>query len=72
MGTGKDLLERRKFTFVTSEDLGDLERLRYETLDLTGTLDLEVYDGTRDRIKILTVSLSSSGISSIPRMAMIS
>lgn len=42
MGTGKDLLERRKFTLVTSEDLGDLERLQYETLDLTGTLDLEV------------------------------
>ena len=47
MGTREDLLERAdgvlerdKLALVTSEDLGDLERLRHETLDLTSTLDL--------------------------------
>ena len=47
MGTGENLLEgthgvfqRHEFTFITSENLGDLERLRHETLDFTGTLDL--------------------------------
>ena len=47
MGTGENLLkgthgvfQRHEFTFVTSEDLGDLERLRHETLDFTSTLDL--------------------------------
>ena len=47
MGTSENLLERpngilegHKSTFETGEDLGDLERLRHETLDLTGTFDL--------------------------------
>ena len=47
MGTGENLLEGthgvfqgHEFTFITSEDLGDLERLRHETLDFTSTLDL--------------------------------
>lgn len=46
METGDDLLEgadrvleRDKLALVTSEDLGDLERLRHETLDLTRALD---------------------------------
>ena len=46
MLAGKDLLERTdrlfqgdEFALETSEDLGDLERLRHETLDLTSTLD---------------------------------
>ena len=47
MGTGENLLkgthgvfQRHEFTFITSENLGDLERLRHETLDFTSTLDL--------------------------------
>lgn len=49
MGTRQDLLERadgvlegNKTTLDTSEDLGDLERLRHETLDLTSTLDSQL------------------------------
>ena len=47
MGTGKDLLERPngvlegdKSALETGEDLGDRERLRHETLNLTSTFDL--------------------------------
>ena len=47
MGTREDLLEGAdsvlegdELALETSEDLGDLERLRHETLDLTSTLDL--------------------------------
>lgn len=49
MGTREDLLEgadgvleRNETTLDTSEDLGDLERLRHETLDLTSTLDSQL------------------------------
>lgn len=49
MGTRQDLLEgadgvleRNETTLDTSEDLGDLERLRHETLDLTSTLDSQL------------------------------
>ena len=81
---GEDLLERAdgllqgdELALETSEDLGDLEGLRHETLDLTSTLDLSSFIGQRFRIypkctSKLTVSLSSSDNSSIPRMAMIS
>ena len=48
MRSGQDLLEGsdgvlegNEFTLVTREDLGDLEGLRHETLDLTSTLDLK-------------------------------
>ena len=34
------VLEGDELALITSEDLGDLERLRHETLDLTSTLDL--------------------------------
>jgi len=37
------VLERHELTLITSEDLGDLERLRHETLDLTSTLDLHIW-----------------------------
>ena len=37
------LLERHELALETSEDLGDLERLRHETLDLTRALDLGEY-----------------------------
>ena len=53
MCTAQDLLEgtngvlqRHKLALVTSEDLGDLERLRHETLDFTSTLDL--FKGEKD------------------------
>lgn len=35
------ILKGNELTLVTSEDLGDLERLRHEPLDLTGTFDLK-------------------------------
>ena len=35
------VLERHEFAFVASEDLGDLERLGHETLDLASTFDLK-------------------------------
>ena len=48
MCTRKNLLERAdgvfqrdEATFVTGEDLSNLERLRHETLDLAGTFDLD-------------------------------
>ena len=34
------ILQWDELALITSEDLGDLERLRHETLDLTSTLDL--------------------------------
>lgn len=34
------ILERNELALITSEDLGDLEGLRHETLNLTGTLNL--------------------------------
>ncbi len=47
MRAGKDFTERadgvlqwNELAFVTSEDLGDLERLRHETLNLASTFDL--------------------------------
>lgn len=69
------VLQWHELAFITSEDLGDLERLRHETLDLTGTFDLNVSMSfvvfIAGRIS-LTVSLSSSDNSSIPKIAMIS
>ncbi len=48
MCTRKNLLERAdgffqrdETTFVTGEDLSNLERLRHETLDLAGTFNLD-------------------------------
>ena len=83
MGTRENLLEgthsvfqRDEFTLITSEDLGDLERLRHETLNFTSTLNLSINRYISDfhgwQRSNLTVSLSSSDNSSIPRMAMIS
>ena len=57
MLAGKDLLERAdrllqgdELALETSEDLGDLEGLRHETLDLTSTLDLSSFIGQWFRI----------------------
>lgn len=83
MGTVKDLLERPngvlegdKSTFETGEDLGDLEGLGHEPLDLTSTLDLgwkpDKRYGLANENDTHTVNLSSSDSSSIPRMAMMS
>lgn len=33
------ILQWYKLALITGEDLGDLERLRHETLDFTGTFD---------------------------------
>lgn len=38
----KTYLKADKVTLHTGEDLGDLEGLRHETLDLTGTLKVGV------------------------------
>ncbi len=35
------VLQRNELALVTGEDLGDLERLRHEALNLTGTFDLQ-------------------------------
>ena len=82
MGASEDLLkgadgilEGDELALITSEDLGNLEGLRHETLDLTSTLDLN-WKNELVQVKYdehaRTVSLSSSDNSSIPKIAMIS
>lgn len=69
------ILQRHKLALVTSEDLCDLERLRHETLDLARAFDLATTIGIKREEWMqceLTVSLSSSDNSSIPRIAMMS
>ena len=79
MRSGQDLLEGpdgvlegNEFTLITREDLGDLEMLRHETLDLTCALDTKLVflrqpvhtengDDILERLVVLEDLLDSSG-----------